>query len=436
MLGVLALLATGVLFLISNDSYTHDLFNKADSAWFYMCGKAWMNGMTPYVDFSDSKGPLLWLIYGVGYLISRHDFTGVFWLSCGCYAIILYVAFLTAALLTDDRRRAFLVAVVMLLFFFFPAIHNEVRCEDFASLFVMLAIYEACCLTLGRRGHRMRRWMVLGACLGAVVMMKFSIALLPVLAMMVAAGTRLRHRTRRGRLLFAALVGLALVVLPFFVYFWTKGAVTAFVREYFINTMRITPMGVKPYYLSALMPLLVIPLALLARRVSLPSSKWVDAALVGGVVMVTVMANLWVHDLRHPEYGDFFTQDNVGRREFYAYEYVISQVRNPRIVSMGGYMGLGTTCEALPACRYWARQSGATEEMIAMQVECCRRMDADFVIVHTDLPEMMREMRTIGYHEIDKSTTWYPFVLYSKRQLSLPPAGYHVSDMDVLMKKH
>ena len=27
-----------------------------------------MNGLTPYVDFTDSKGPLLWLIYGIGYL--------------------------------------------------------------------------------------------------------------------------------------------------------------------------------------------------------------------------------------------------------------------------------------------------------------------------------------------------------------------------------
>ena len=434
-LGMLALLATGVLFFISNDSYTHDLFNKADSAWFFICGKAWMNGLVPYVDFADSKGPLLWLIYGVGYLLSRQDFIGVFWLSCGCYAATLYVAFLTAELLTADRRKAFLTAVVMLLFFFFPAIHNEVRCEDFASLFVMLAVYEACCLSLGRRGHRIRRWMVLGFCLGAVAMMKFSIALLPALAMAAAASARLRHRTSRKWSLLAVLGGMAVAVLPFFVYFWAKGALDSFIHEYFINTVRITPVGVKPYYFSAVMPLMVVPLALLARRITMPPARKIDVVLVAGVVIFTVLSNLWIHDLRHPEYGDFFTQDNVGRREFYDYEYVISQINKPRIVSMGGYMGLGTTCEALPACRYWARQSGATEEMLAMQVECCRRMEADFVIVHTDLPEMMVEMRKIGYHELDRSTQWYPFVLYSKRQLSLPSAGYHKSNKDVLLKK-
>ena len=44
------------------------MYGHNDSAWFFMCGKAVMNGLTPYVDFTDSKGPLLWLIYGIGYL--------------------------------------------------------------------------------------------------------------------------------------------------------------------------------------------------------------------------------------------------------------------------------------------------------------------------------------------------------------------------------
>jgi hypothetical protein len=48
-----------VLFFYSQDSYLYDLYNRVDSAWFFMCGKAWMNGMVPYVDFADSKGPLL-----------------------------------------------------------------------------------------------------------------------------------------------------------------------------------------------------------------------------------------------------------------------------------------------------------------------------------------------------------------------------------------
>lgn len=79
-----------LFFFISSDSYTHDLWYKNDSAWFYMCGKAWMNGMIPYVDFSDSKGPLLFLIYGIGYLLSPRNYLGIFWISVFWYAVVFF----------------------------------------------------------------------------------------------------------------------------------------------------------------------------------------------------------------------------------------------------------------------------------------------------------------------------------------------------------
>ena len=69
-----------------------------------MCGKAVMNGLTPYVDFTDSKGPLLWLIYGIGYLLSPRNYVGVWILSCLAYAGTFYYNYRTARLLLDDDK--------------------------------------------------------------------------------------------------------------------------------------------------------------------------------------------------------------------------------------------------------------------------------------------------------------------------------------------
>ena len=93
-----------LLFILSTDSYTHDLFPRVDSACFFTAGKAWMNGMVPYVEFTDSKGPLLWLIYGIGYLISHHDYIGVFWISCLWYSFTFYYMFLTAEVFLADHH--------------------------------------------------------------------------------------------------------------------------------------------------------------------------------------------------------------------------------------------------------------------------------------------------------------------------------------------
>ena len=79
-----------ILFFVSPDSYTHDLFYRWDTAWFYTCGKAWVEGLKPYVDFADSKGPLLWFIHGIAYIISPYNYLGIFWLSTIAYTIIFY----------------------------------------------------------------------------------------------------------------------------------------------------------------------------------------------------------------------------------------------------------------------------------------------------------------------------------------------------------
>ena len=78
-----------------------------------MCGESWMRGLVPYDDFTDSKGPLLWLVYGLGYLISHHDYTGVFWISCLVYAVTYASLYRIALTYLHSRRWALMVAVAM-----------------------------------------------------------------------------------------------------------------------------------------------------------------------------------------------------------------------------------------------------------------------------------------------------------------------------------
>ena len=133
-----------VLFMISPDSYTHLLFDRDDSAVFFTSGKALMNGMTPYVDFADSKGPLLWLIYGIGYLISHYDYTGVFWLSWIAYSITFSFIFRISRIFLDDNKLSFIASVAMIMFVFYPWFHYEVKSEDWCQPFVAASIYYAC----------------------------------------------------------------------------------------------------------------------------------------------------------------------------------------------------------------------------------------------------------------------------------------------------
>lgn len=60
--------------------FTHSELCHIDSAWFLDGGRWLMQGLVPYVDFTDSKGPLLWLWYGLGYLMDSTGWSGMYWL--------------------------------------------------------------------------------------------------------------------------------------------------------------------------------------------------------------------------------------------------------------------------------------------------------------------------------------------------------------------
>ena len=236
----LAMVAAATLLLASPDSYLHDLYNRVDSAWFYLCGKAWMEGMTPYVDFTDSKGPLLWLIYGVGYLLSPRDYTGVYWLSCLSFTVTLWLIYRAAMVMLHNRRLALFVALLMPLAYFYPHIHEEVKTEHFAQPLIALCLYGTLLLQHGSglSPSTPRRVMAAtGAAMGCALMMKYSfVPMLAVFAVFGLLAARSRGCSVGGSVLWLA-VGALAVTLPWAVWMAATGNLDAFVQQYFVNTM-------------------------------------------------------------------------------------------------------------------------------------------------------------------------------------------------------
>ena len=83
---------------LSIDSYLYANNDHYDSAIFFMCGKALMNGYIPYEEFADSKGVLLWFIYGIAYLIDHYSYIGVYWLLCLFYWMTFWLNYKIAYL--------------------------------------------------------------------------------------------------------------------------------------------------------------------------------------------------------------------------------------------------------------------------------------------------------------------------------------------------
>ena len=487
---VMATFATVVLLLVSADSYTHDYYDHYDSATFFASGKAWMSGLIPYVDFSDSKGPLLWLIYGVGYLLSPRTTLGVFWITCLVYAFIFWWLYKTASIYLDDKRQAMFAAMATAISVFFPVVRYETRAEDFALFFLVWALYHVCRLLHHDGGDAPRQLfrasVVLAVGMAATLLIKYNVsAMLGVMALFVLYDAWRRHLGVWRHVGVMALTSV-LVLAPFAIYMLAVGCLDDFVREYFVVNMEVVArqharMGHPINMLIAhrytvgvyllLNGLSALAIGLWVRRyrafvvvaflatvlLTVTNAFWLYYYAVCGIFVcfgvVALMRRLACRPMRlrallagataivavvlamhlcHDE--SWFFRDNAERKALYDYAYIMSLRPRPRIIYYNTCTsGFGIPVGSLPGCKYWTSQSGATQQMVDDQLQAIMRREADFVfsLKDYDKPAMFD---SLGYHRYTNDSR-LTMLLYSRDSLAAPPAGWHVTDLDVLLKR-
>lgn len=484
------------LLLVSWDSYLYDLWPHHDVIWFFMCGKAWMNGMTPYVDFADSKGPLLWLIYGLGYLLRPRDYVGIYWLSCVLYTYIFYISYKCAMLFVRDSKVSLAAVLLSAVFFLSGLTHIEVRAEDYCYAFMLPIFYRFLRHTVGReQSHHFVKSsaLTLGVALGGTLLIKYSGTLMlavffPYFLFIVPR--RCGYSPWRA-LGWCALAG-TLTVLPMIVVLAVQGSLESFIHEYFFVTagtfsnMRgeaITVSGALSLFLSlrgALFTVgIVAGVALYCARVRedwlfvVVALLWFTGViLLNGTdrIYLNVLALFTVlfaglvlqplgHWLKHSitlavlsvatagilfasvDHSSLFNNQSVDRKIWYYYPMLMTQYDSPKILYLNCHdHGEGVPVNALPACKYWSLQMGYTPEMVKDQVDAVKSHRCNVVIVYNNDVGNIGLLESNGYYRNDYTTAglggknWIRHLLYSDRPLNPIPATYP-STTEVLLKK-
>ena len=239
---LLALYVFVVLFFVSIDSYTHNLLGRTESAFLFTGGKAWMNGMIPYCDFGGSRGPLLWLIYGIGYLISPFNYTGIFWLSFLMYAVIYYYIYRTAYIFLKDDYRSILCTILLTLSFFNPWFHYEMRGEEWCLFFVTIALYKSCSMIYDKKSETKFKvsFFYLGICFAAITLIKISVAFMFSSIIVYCFYYIIQESKSLLSTIGSFICGLLIILTPCFLYMSMEGNFAAFFHEYFIPEIRDT----------------------------------------------------------------------------------------------------------------------------------------------------------------------------------------------------
>ena len=99
------------LTICSRSSFIYLFNNWDDSNSYFTMGKMMMNGGVIYRDLFDQKGPLLYFIYGLGYLLSHTSFSGVFLIEIISFTIFRdkYMVSGTCEDTLQKRRRIVII---------------------------------------------------------------------------------------------------------------------------------------------------------------------------------------------------------------------------------------------------------------------------------------------------------------------------------------
>ena len=432
-----------VLFMVSPDSYTHDLLDRTDSAIFFTSGKAWMNGMIPYTDFSDSKGPLLWLIYGIGYLLSPYNYIGIFWMSFLIYSIVYYLVYQISYFFLGNKHLAVICPLIMTLSFFNPWYHYEIRAEDSCQPFIAWSLYESCRMIYKDSLNKttvLRTFYALGISIAGTLMIKYSVSVMMgglVSYCFYFTMTKSEYRTYSISMFVA---GVSTILLPFLLYFVLQGNLNDFINEYFINTfLTIQDSNTIISYLHewlltisnpprmVLFSISVIGSLILSRQLShdkyffLFSFLWfysiaIHHALSDYYLCICLIFPLWLvlaMTMRNKLVtynclqtikvcclvlgitivsNYFFTDGYIisnlfftgkqYRKDLYNVGYLMSQIKKPTIIYFKTPdHGYGTLSDALPGSKYWTTQIGATKEMTEQQLHDIKSRKSDFIMI-------------------------------------------------------
>lgn len=227
--GVISLfliVSLGMCLLCSCFSPLFSLVLSADSSCFYMQGHAWAEGLIPYVDFIDVKGPLLFFLFKIACCLTPDSTTGAYLLfSCaGC--LCLYFSYRTGLLLIEDNKKAILASLAMLpVMFWWKTYLSGGQSEELMAPFYALLLYA--CLRYMKKMELPSSLILLSTSIGigagTTLLIKynctfvFAVAFALLLISLIFDG---RWRSILTQCIPVVLISFSIIVAPFIIYLW------------------------------------------------------------------------------------------------------------------------------------------------------------------------------------------------------------------------
>lgn len=235
---ILFLTAVGAMLLCTKSSPLYPINDWLDANAFFTVGKGMFNGMVPYRDLYDHKGPILYVLHGIAWMISNKDFFGVWILEIiACYFLLLY-SYKTICLFCEKRTFILMPLLAAIIYSSNHMRHGD-SVEEFCLPLLAYALYISLKYFLKKEEIKNSELIVLGITSACVLWTKYTILGFYIGWFILPAIVQIFQKKWKelGRMILMIGIGVMITTIPVLVYFAANHALTDLFTVYFYNNI-------------------------------------------------------------------------------------------------------------------------------------------------------------------------------------------------------
>lgn len=231
------------LMLCSKCSFLYVFNDWVDANCFMTVGKSMFTGKVLYRDVYEQKGPLLYFLYGVGWLFSNNSFHVIFIFEVAAGSIFLYYSYCIARMILKEVSWIWIPVMGALIYSSISFAFGG-SAEEFSLPFLAYALYVFVAYYSNSKENKeyiisYKRVLLLGIFAGCVLWIKYTFLGLYI-GFVAAIGIEYLFTKKYKELLKSAgmfIAGVAIASIPCFLYFIYNGALVDMWNVYFYNNM-------------------------------------------------------------------------------------------------------------------------------------------------------------------------------------------------------
>lgn len=232
--GILVLLSISVFVVLSPLCPKSDIVSYTDSSVFQYIGSSMLDGAMPYRDLFDHKGPLIYLINCLGWLL--HGESGIWFIEVICLVGCAMLWFELSHLLNRSAVASFVVSMLGLAAFV-SWIEGGNLTEEYCLPFLTIILFSYTVIITSKTPLSPLYALLTGASCAALFLIKYN-ALLFVIPLIVFELIAL-HRDGSSLLIYicCGVIGFALPTIASLVWLFVNDALGDYVRDYFLYNL-------------------------------------------------------------------------------------------------------------------------------------------------------------------------------------------------------